>query len=213
MKNIDNFGLSLTNKDSTKKINLNEIDIVEIVDSGILDSIPYLSEIISTYKGVMNLRDKIFTKKFIRFLQSFENQTISEKEYNDFTNRIVNDKNYRIKITETLIEYIDNFKNTSKIEVYSNLLTAYIENKFSWEYFIKLSDCLEKVDMHYLNIIPQIDTTENKEIQQYDEDETTGESNLESSGLAIRMSVWSSDIYPTKYGRDIYKYGLRKTTL
>lgn len=191
---------------------MNEIDIVEIVDSGILDSIPYLSEIISTYKGVMNLRDKIFTKIY-SFFTIFRKSNYKWKEYNDFTNRIVNDKNYRIKITETLIEYIDNFKNTSKIEVYSNLLTAYIENKFSWEYFIKLSDCLEKVDMHYLNIIPQIDTTENKEIQQYDEDETTGESNLESSGLAIRMSVWSSDIYPTKYGRDIYKYGLRKTTL
>jgi len=104
MKNIDNFGLSLTNKDSTKKIKLNEIDIEEIVDSGILDAVPYLGDAISSYKGFMNLRDKIFTKKFIRFLQSFENQTISENEYNDFVNRITNDKNYRIKITETLIE-------------------------------------------------------------------------------------------------------------
>ncbi|WFB66717.1 hypothetical protein [Chryseobacterium sp. WX] len=210
MKNIDNFGLSLTNKDSTKRIKLNEIDIEEIVDSGILDAIPYLGDAISSYKGVMNLRDKIFTKKFIRFLQSFENQTISEKEYNDFVNRITNDKKYRIKVTETLIEYIDNFKSNDKIEVYSNLLTAYIENKFSWEHFIKLSECLEKVDLNYLTIIPKIDTTEDKEVQEYNEDETTGESNLESSGLAIRMSVWSSDIYPTKYGKDLFQYGLKK---
>lgn len=206
MKNIDNFGLSLFNKNSTKKIKLNEIDIEEIINSGILDSIPYLGDAISSYKGVMNLRDKIFTKKFIRFLQSFENQTISEKEYNDFKDRIVSDKNYRIKVTETLIEYIDNFKNTNKIEVYSNLLTAYIEKKITWEYFIKLSECLEKVDLSYLNLIPKIDTTDGKEVQNYDENETTGEANLESSGLAIRMSVWSSDIYPTKYGKDLYRF-------
>lgn len=210
MENIDNFGLSLTNKNSTDKIKLDEIDFEEIVNSGVLDAIPYLSDVISTYKGIMNIRDKIFTKKFIRFLQAFENQTISQKEYDDFKNRITSDKKYRIRVTETLIEYIDNYKNGDKINVYSNLLAAYVENKFTWEHFLKLSESLEKVDLNYLEVIPRIDTTENKEVKIYDETKVAAQSNLESSGLAIKMSVWSSDTYPTQYGRDLFKYGLKR---
>ncbi len=37
------------------------------------------------------------------------------------------------------------------------------------------------------------------------------ESDLISAGLAIKMSVWSSDIYPTELGRDLYKYGIQKS--
>ncbi|MCC9166539.1 hypothetical protein [Pontibacter harenae] len=212
MENIDNFGLSLTNRNQLKRIGLGNMDFIEIFDSGIFDSVPYLGEIITTYKGFMNLRDKIFTKKFIKFLQAFESQDIDETKREEFRNKIQDDKKYRIKVTETLIEYIDDFKNENKIIIYSNLFSAYINGSFNWEYFLQLSDCLEKVDIPNLSVIPKIDTTEGKEVQQYNEEETTAESNLESSGLAIRMSVWSSDIYPTRFGKDLYKYGLKNTT-
>ncbi|MCL2291187.1 MAG: hypothetical protein FWC34_10905 [Bacteroidetes bacterium] len=211
MKNIDNFALSLTNRKSTEQIKLNEVDFVEIIDSGILEGIPHIGKIISTYKGFINLRDKIFIKKFIRFLQDFENQNIDEQKLDDFKNKIQNDKNYRIKITETLIEYIDDLKNTQKIGIYCNLFASYVNGDFDWEHFLQLTDCLERVDLKNLVIIPRIDTKKGKEVQNYDEDRVTAEGNLQSSGLVIKMSVWSADIYPTQFGRDIYKYGLKNT--
>jgi hypothetical protein len=209
MDNIDNFGLALTNRNATSNIELSKIDCVEIIDSGIFDAVPYLGAIVSTFKGVMNLRDKISFKKFIRFLQNFENKLIDEDKLKQFQEKIKSDKTYRIKITETLIEYIDDIKGENKIEIYSNLFAAYINENYDWKYFLQLSECLTRVNLDNLNLIPKINTTEGKEVKQYDELEVSAESDLISAGLAIEMSVWSSDIYPTRFGLDLVKYGLQ----
>ncbi|ADQ80326.1 hypothetical protein Palpr_2190 [Paludibacter propionicigenes WB4] len=209
MKNLENYGLALTNGKIPNTVNFDELDIFEIIESGIFDGVPGLGEIISTYKGFMDLRDKIFMKKFLRFLQTYNAHTIDEEKLVKFRNKIKSDKKYRTKITETLIEYIDDYKSAQKVEIYSNLFTAYINDFYDWEYFLTLSDCLRKVNLKNLNVIPKIDTTEGKEVTEYDESEVSAESDLVSAGLAIQMSVWSSDTYPTCFGKDLLKYGLK----
>ena len=126
-----------------------------------------------------------------------------------FRVKIETDKEYRTKVVETLVEYIDEIRNSNKIEIYSNLFAAYVNGNYSWEYFLDLSECLMKVNLNSLSMIPKIDTIEGKGCQVYDEDETSIESNLISSGLALEVSVWSADIYPTQYGRDLLKYGVK----
>ena len=71
MDNIENYALVLTSREFPQNLNLDKKDIFEIFDSGVLDSIPYLGDIVSTYKGIISLRDRIFTKKFLRFLQAY----------------------------------------------------------------------------------------------------------------------------------------------
>ena len=209
MKNLDNYGLALTNGKIPNTVNFDELDIFEIFESGIFDAVPGLGEIISTYKGFMDLRDKIFMKKFLRFLQSYNAQTIDEEKLIKFREKIKSNKNYRTKVTEALIEYIDDYKSAQKIEIYSNLFSAYINDCYDWEYFLNLSDCLMKVNLKNLNLIPEIDTTEGKGVKQYNESKVSAESDLISSGLAIKMSVWSSDTYPTCFGKDLLKYGVK----
>ncbi len=81
--------------------------------------------------------------------------------------------------------------------------------KFQDEAHCSLPGSAEKL-LFILIIIPQIDTTEGKEIKNYNEAEQRGESDLVSAGLAIKMSVWSSDIYPTSLGKDIYKFRFKE---
>lgn len=209
MDNIENYGLILANRKFPKSLNLDKKDIFEIFNSDILDSIPYLGDIVSTYKGVISLRDRIFTKKFMRFLQSYTNDDICEEKLTCFRARIETDKNYRTKVVETLIEYIDEIKNSNKIEILSNLFSAYINGNYNWDYFLDLSNCLIKVNLNSLSMISKIDTTEGKSVKNYDEKKVSTESNLISSGLAIKMSVWASDTYPTQLGKDILKYGIK----
>ena len=209
MDNIENYGLILANRKFPKSLNLDKKDIFEIFNSDILDSIPYLGDIVSTYKGVISLRDRIFTKKFMRFLQSYTNDDICEEKLTCFRTRIETDKYYRTKVVETLIEYIDEIKNSNKIGILSNLFSAYINGNYNWDYFLDLSDCLMKVNLNSLSMISKIDTTEGKSVKNYDEKKVSTESNLISSGLAIKMSVWASDTYPTQLGKDILKYGIK----
>lgn len=209
MNNIENYALALTSREFPQNLNLDSKNIFEIFDSGVLDSIPYLGDIVSTYKGIISLRDRIFTKKFLRFLQAYNNDTVSEDKLISFRAKIETDKEYRTKVVEILIEFIDEIRNSNKIEIFSNLFAAYVNGNYNWEYFLDLSECLMKVNLNNLSMISKIDTIEGKEVQKYDEKTVSSESDLISSGLAIKMSVWSSDTYPTQFGKDLIKYGIK----
>ncbi len=211
MNNLDKYGKALLEGKIPSKINFDIIDINEIIESGLLDIVPGLGEVITIYRGTMSLRDKLFIKKFAKFIQFLRLDILPTDKKLKFKTKFSEDKEYRTRTIETLIDYIDDLKSDKKIEIYSRLFLAYVNGEYSWEYFIDLSDGLNKVNITNLCYIPQIDTTEDKEITQYNETRIMKESDLISAGLAIKMSVWSSDIYPTELGRDLYKYGIQKS--
>jgi len=68
MDNIEGYGFILASRKFLKSLDLDKKDIFEIFDSNILDSIPYLGDIVSAYKGIISLRDRIFTKKIYEIL-------------------------------------------------------------------------------------------------------------------------------------------------
>ena len=140
MKNLSNFSTALISGTIPAKLNIKDIDIFEIMESGIFDNIPGIGEIISVGKSIMDIRDKFTFKKFIIFLQSYNKINIDEDKLNTFRNRFQNDKSYRIKITEYLISYLDDFKRIEKSEIYANLFAEYINEAYSWEHFLNLPD-------------------------------------------------------------------------
>lgn len=209
MNNLSNFSTALISGTIPAKVNIKDIDIFEIIESGIFDNIPGIGEIISVGKSIMNIRDKFTLKKFIIFLQSYNKIHIDENKLNIFRSRFQNDKSYRIKITEYLISYLDDFKRIEKSEIYANLFAEYINETYSWEHFLNLSDLLSKINIDSLIRMPIIDTKEGKEVQTFNEKESSIEADMISSGLAMRLSIWSSSIYPTSLGKDLYKYGIK----
>ncbi|MGE0772483.1 MAG: hypothetical protein AB7K37_12275 [Cyclobacteriaceae bacterium] len=202
------FSQAITDADIQLNVDLEEADIFELFDSDILDSIPGLKEIRAFYKAYASIRDRLFMKKFLLFLQELRTGTISEEKRADFKAKFDSDKKYRTRIMEHIISYIDEYKSNERVKILSRLFRAYIEGHYDWEYFLAMAGCLERVNLDFVNEIPRLDTTEGKEVTQYDERQILAESNLISSGLAIKMSVWSSDTYPTQLGKDIYKFGL-----
>lgn len=209
MNNLSNFSTALISGTIPAKVNIKDIDIFEIIESGIFDNIPGIGEIISVGKSIMNIRDKFTLKKFIIFLQSYNKIHIDENKLNIFRSRFQNDKSYRIKITEYLISYLDDFKRIEKSEIYANLFAEYINETYSWEHFLNLSDLLSKINIDSLIRMHIIDTKEGKEVQTFNEKESSIEADMISSGLAMRLSIWSSSIYPTSLGKDLYKYGIK----
>lgn len=209
MNNLSNFSTALISGTIPAKLNIKDIDIFEIMESGIFDNIPGIGEIISVGKSIMNIRDKFTFKKFIIFLQSYNKINIDEDKLNTFRNRFQNDKSYRIKITEYLISYLDDFKRIEKSEIYANLFAEYINEAYSWEHFLNLSDLLSRINIDSLIKMPMIDTQEGKDVKTFNEKESSIEADMISSGLAMRLSVWSSSIYPTSLGKDLYKYGIK----
>nr|DAP46196.1 MAG TPA: hypothetical protein [Caudoviricetes sp.] len=207
MINLNKFSTALIDSNIPTNLDLANIDIIEVCESGVFDNIPGIGEIISTTRSLMNLRDKLFLKKFIRFLQTYDPTQIPIEKLEVFKKKIQSDKKYRTKIMEGLIEYIDDLKRVEKIEILAHLFTAYINDSYSWEYFLDLSDCLMRANLNCITRIPEIDTFEGKEVKEYDEKESSIEADMISSGLAMELSIWSSDIYPTFLGKDLFKYG------
>ena len=209
MNKFINYSKALTDGIILSSINVYGLDIYEIVDSGIFDNIPGIGVIISTGRSIMSIRDRLFIKKFVKFLQEFNTMSISESEREKFRKKFQEDELYRIEITECLISYIDDFKRLEKAEILARLFAEYIKGTFPWEHFLDLSDLLSKINISNLMQIPQIDTKEGKEVQNFDEQQSSVEADLISSGLAMRLSIWSSCVYPTSLGKDLYTFGVK----
>lgn len=208
-EDLKNLAIAIRDGVIPNHVNIEEIDIFQLLDSDILKAVPGINKIVLAYKGFLNIRDKIFTKKFLIFLKEFRDKTINPDKFQKFQRKFDSDDNFRRKIIENLIVYIDDYKTYEKIKILARLFGAYIEHHFDWDHFLNLANCLDKVNLSNLIIIPKIDTTEGKEIIDFNEADLQGESDLISAGLAIQMSVWSSDIYPTNLGKDIYKFGYK----
>nr|DAT59410.1 MAG TPA: hypothetical protein [Caudoviricetes sp.] len=92
MKNLNEYSVALIDSNIPANLDLKDVDILEICESGILDNIPGIGQIISTFKSCMSLRDKLFLKKFIRFLQTYDPTQIPIDKIEVFKKKFQSDK-------------------------------------------------------------------------------------------------------------------------
>lgn len=209
MNKFANYCKALIDGRIPSNVNVCGLDIYEIIDSGIFDNIPGLGVIISTGRSLMSIRDRLFIKKFVKFLQEFNSIPIDDSKRSKFREKFQEDESYRIEITECLISYIDDFKRLEKTEILARLFAEYLKGTFSWDHFLNLVDLLSKINISNLMRVPQIDTKEGKEVKSFDEQQSSVEADMISSGLAMRLSIWSSCVYPTSLGKELYAFGIR----
>src|SRR5688572_963248 len=137
-----NLSLAIRDGDVPSEVNIEDIDIFQLLDSDMLKVIPGISQMVSAYKGFLNIRDKIFIKKFLIFLKEFKNGNINPDKLESFQNKFDANENYRRKIIENLIVYIDDYKKNEKLKILARLFNAYLEENFDWNHFLNLADCL-----------------------------------------------------------------------
>lgn len=203
-----NLSLAISNAQIPDDFNIEDADIFELFDSDMLDYLPGIREIRILYKGYISIRDRLFFKNFIIFLKEYNSKTISEKKLTEFKRDFDQDEKHKRKVMENLIFYIDQTNNIQKIKILAKLFRAYVEGNYNWSHFVDMADALNKVNLTFLKDIPKLKLRLTGDKHGYNETAVLSESNLITSGLAVKVSGFASQTYPSNIGLDIYKYGL-----
>ena len=75
-------------------INMAELGIDSLLDDGMFKSIPIVSTLIGIGKTAQNLHDRNLLKQTVKFINTFNERTISPKKLQDYKNHLNSNSKY-----------------------------------------------------------------------------------------------------------------------
>jgi hypothetical protein len=129
-------------------IDISEITIDSLLKDGILKDIPIVGTLIHLAKLGTNVRDLLFLKKIISFMNGLKD--VSPAERSKMINKIDDSQEYRVKVGEKLLYIIDSCNDYENSENVSMLFKAYLKGKISYDEFISGSNIIERIGSYDL---------------------------------------------------------------
>lgn len=146
----DSFNLSLIDPNlQNLGVDLIEMGIDSILNDGIIKDIPIINTIVALSKIGANIHDRLFLKKIIFFLNQLKDIPSSKRE--EMLNKINDSKKYKIKVGEKLLYIIDSCEDYEISERIGVLFVAYIEEKITYDDFLKTVSVLKNLNSNDFN--------------------------------------------------------------
>jgi hypothetical protein len=122
-----------------------------------------------------------------------------------FKEKFSQDKAYKEKVLEQIMIFNDRFINAKKSQISANLFLAHLNDKFDWEAFISLLDCLDKLNLSaidYLDNFAKEDNDFHKGYHEFNDNVNF----LVSAGIA---QIWGNHLTINAHGQYLYHYGIK----
>lgn len=146
----DSFDSTLKNTDlQGVVVDIAEVGIDAMFDDGLLRDVPIVGTIAGLAKFGANVRDRLFLQKILTFLNQLKN--ISPEKRKKMIDSIDASKKFRVKVGEKLLFSIDACNDYEISELVGRLFSAYLEEKVSYDDFLKASAVLEKIAISDFN--------------------------------------------------------------
>ncbi|WP_026932633.1 hypothetical protein [Christiangramia echinicola] len=128
-----------------------EIALDTILENEVLKDFPVIGTISNVIKASKNIRDKIFAKKVLLFLQSLNDCSLEQRE--KFTKQIDQNPKKKQKVGEAVIVLLDRIDDMDKPQIIGNLFKAYINEDINYDDFIKMSSIINKINLKDLILL------------------------------------------------------------
>lgn len=129
-------------------IDFSEITIDSLLKDDLLKEIPIIKTLVSFAKLGVNIRDRLFLKKIISFMIELKDKSPNERSI--MINKIDDSREYRVKVGEKLLYIIDSCHDYENSELVSHLFKAFLEEKISYDEFLKTSNSIERIFIYDL---------------------------------------------------------------
>lgn len=152
----DNIEIKLIDEISNSAIENIAIDISEvaldsILEEGVLRDLPGLNIVNGLIRTTKNIREKIFAKKILLFLQSLNDCELSKRQ--SFVKQIDSNPKEKQRIGETLIAILERIDNFEKPKIIGNLFKAYLMEMINYEEFVKMSSIVNRIDLNDIKLL------------------------------------------------------------
>ena len=172
----------------------------------VLSQVPVFKSLISGTKILGGIRGFYSTRNIMTFFKEFHSQNVSEPDLALFKIRFEDEKEYRDKVINLIVQYNDRFVDSIKSKVLANLILSHIENKIDWNRLIGLSQILDTIHPSLFEVLHKIKPNLQKGKVVVDREV---EALLSSCGIGGRHGTL---FYITKLGEDLFEFGVKNVS-
>lgn len=152
---------------------ISEAFIDTIINDGVLREIPLISSILGLNKAILTIKDRLFLKKIISFLNGIKQ--IDVKKRSKIINEINEGKDQKIKVGDKLIYILDKCDDHIIAQYIAQLFCGLLEERISYSDFLKGSKVIQTINLgdleYFLNTSKTVfERTESAEEAPHEDD-------------------------------------------
>ncbi len=183
-----------------------ELGLDTFMDNDAIKEIPIVKSVIGLVKVGIAVREIFLAKKLLTFLKEYHSGKLKLEKKEAFLQKFQDDKRYRESIVEQIMILNDRFISIEKSKVLANLFLAHLNDKFDWEGFCQLSECLDDLHTRAFKVLD--DSANSKDPFHFltYEQEKDGGGVLFSAGICI---IHGNHYSINAYGQHLYFYGIK----
>lgn len=171
-----------------------EIGIDAVISDGLLKDIPLVGTIVGIAKAGINISDRIFIKKLLKFLCQLNK--LSPQMRQNMVNKLESDEAYGRKVGEHVIEILDRIDSYRKPKMIALVFKAYTEGRIDAKKLHSLN--------HAVDRIPSNEISEVRKIHEMSVEERLNANVdilqcLQNAGLVNVFSGFGSLVYEPNY--------------
>jgi len=204
------FTKELLNPSIDLAVDYSEIYIDDLMDNGALKEIPIVKSVVGVIKAGISINQFWFAKKLLTFIREFNTGGLDPEKKLKFQTKINSDDKYRKKVSEQVMVFLDKYLEINKAKISAKLFQAYAEDKITYEQFVSISICLDKLHPDSFKFLVDIEKLNFEIDHEFKGDRNwDAESLILSSGLATETSDWWHGFKLKEEGKLLYQLAIK----
>ncbi len=114
-----------------------EVGLDSVLDDGVVREIPIIGTIVSAASAVITIRDRLFAKKLLRFLENLDDVPVDERQAQ--ITRLASSSKERKRVGETLLLLLDRLNDMEKPALLARAFQAFLNGRIDRSQFQGLS--------------------------------------------------------------------------
>lgn len=154
-------------------VDIAELGIDSLLDDGVFKSIPIVSTLVGFGKTAQNIHDRNLLRQTIKFINTFNEKSISSKKVEKYKNRLDSNSKYAEEELGRVIILLNSNVDLKKSELLAKFYRSYVNEDIDWSIFCELSDITSRLfisDLHLLFEVYKKKISDTSQCQTYQAD-------------------------------------------
>lgn len=172
-------------------LDIAELGIDSLLDEGLFKSIPVVSLLVGVGKTAQNVHDRNLLKQTIKFINTFNQRSISQEKINKYRIKLESQPKYAEEELGRVIIYLNSTVDLKKSELLGKFYHAYVEEIINWDTFCEMSDITSRLfiaDLQLLYDIYHLQITDTTQCPIYKADRLIALGLLDSATKSVIVS-------------------------
>ncbi len=137
-------------------VEMAELGIDSLLDDGVFKSIPIVSTLVGIGKTAQNLHDRNLLRQTIKFINTFNEKTISQEKIQKYIKHLDSNKKFAEEELGRVLITLNSNVDLKKSEILARFYRAYIEEKIRWDMFCELSEVTSRMFVSDIKLLFEV---------------------------------------------------------